>query len=77
MRTGFSPVGSGSQRRRDLHGLVQLRGNIPRQQFVNAIDRMIGNAFKHVVQVALRIDVIELTALDETVDNRRTLTAAI
>jgi hypothetical protein len=43
---------------RDLRGLLQLLGKIPRQQLLDAIDWMIGDAREDIVQVALRIDVI-------------------
>ena len=43
---------------RDLRGLLQLIGKIPRQQLLDAIDRMIGDALEDIVQVTLRIDVI-------------------
>ena len=54
-------IGSRCKRLRHLHRLIQLIGNIPRQQFLNAVDWMLGNALKNVLQIALRIDVIELT----------------
>jgi hypothetical protein len=37
---------------------LQLIDQIPRQQLLDAIDRMIGDAFEHIVQVALWIDVV-------------------
>ena len=55
---GLLTAGLGRQRMRDLCGLLQLLDQIPRQQLLNAIDRMIGDAFEHIVQVALWIDVV-------------------
>jgi hypothetical protein len=43
---------------RDLRGLLQLTTKIPRQQLLDAIDRMIGDALEDIMQVTLRIDVI-------------------
>jgi hypothetical protein len=43
---------------RDLRGLLQLIDQIPEQQLLDTIDRMIGDALENVVQVSLRIDVI-------------------
>jgi hypothetical protein len=43
---------------RDLRGLLKLIEKIPRQQLLNAIDRMISDSLEDIVQVALRIDVI-------------------
>jgi hypothetical protein len=37
---------------------LQLLDQIPRQQLLNAIDRMIGDPLEDIVQVTLRIDVI-------------------
>jgi hypothetical protein len=51
-------AGLGRQRMRNLRGLLQLIDQIPRQQLLDAIDRMIGDAFEHIVQVALWIDVV-------------------
>jgi len=51
-------AGLGRQRTRDLRGLLQLIGKIPRQQLLDAIDRMVGDALEDIVQVALRIDVV-------------------
>ena len=42
-----------------------------------AIDGMIGDALEDVVQVALGIDAVELTRLDEAVEDRRAISAAV
>jgi hypothetical protein len=55
---GLFTAGLGRQRMRDLRGLLQLLGKIPRQQLLDAIDWMIGDALEDIVQVVLRIDVI-------------------
>ena len=55
---GLLTAGLGRQRMRDLRGLLQLLDQIPRQQLLDAVDRMIGDALEDIVQVTLRIDVI-------------------
>jgi hypothetical protein len=55
---GLFTAGLGRQRMRDLRGLLKLIEKIPRQQLLNAIDRMISDSLEDIVQVALRIDVI-------------------
>src|SRR4030081_2060952 len=67
----------GRQRLLYLRGLVEFVDNIPGQQILDASDRMVGDPLEYVVQIALRIDVIELTALDQTIDNRRALATAV
>jgi len=52
----------GRQRLLYLGGLVELVEHIPGQEILDAIDRMVGDPLEYVVQIALRIDVIELTA---------------
>ena len=55
---GLLTVGLGRQRMRDLRGLLKLSDQIPRQQLLDAIDRMVGDPLEDIVQVALRVDVI-------------------
>jgi hypothetical protein len=55
---GLFSAGLGRQRMRDLFGLLQLLDQIPRQQLLDAIDRMIRDALQYVMEVPLRIDVI-------------------
>ncbi len=43
---------------RDLRGFLQLIDKIPRQQFLDAIDRMIADSLEDIMQVTLWIDVI-------------------
>ena len=62
---------------RDLRGLLQLIDKIPRQQLLDAIDRMIGDALEDIVQIALWIDVIEFAGLDQAINDRRTITAGV
>jgi hypothetical protein len=57
--------------------LIQLIDHIPRQQLVDATDRMIGDAHEYAMQIALRVDVVEFAGFHETVNDRRALTAAV
>jgi hypothetical protein len=47
--------------------VFQVSGDAPGQQFVNAVDRVIGDAGQHVAQVSARVDTIEFAAADERV----------
>jgi hypothetical protein len=53
-----------------------MRGNAPGQQFVDAVDWMIGNTGQHVAQVSARVDAIEFARRDQRVHGRRPLAAA-
>ena len=53
------------------------RGDMPRQQLHDAIDRMLGDTLENIAQVGFRIELIELGRTDERVDNGRALTAAV
>jgi hypothetical protein len=53
------------------------RTPIPRQEFVDALGRMIRQAGQHVGEPSLRIDIIELGGGDEGVDRSRTPAALI
>jgi hypothetical protein len=63
--------------RRDGSGLIQSFSDIPGHGFINPIDWMIDNALPRVMQVAPPIDVIELTIIHETIDNRRPTATAV
>src|SRR5512144_2512871 len=52
-------------------------GDVPRQQLVDAVDGMLGNAREHLAQVGLRIEPVELGRLHQTVDRRRSLAARV
>jgi hypothetical protein len=40
--------------------LIELCRQVPGQQFINAIDRIIGDMGEQVTQIALRVDAVEL-----------------
>lgn len=51
--------------------LAQLRRHRPRQEFVQAVAGVLGNAIEHVAQVGLRVDAAQLGGADQGVDDRR------
>jgi len=54
-----------------------LCGDVPWQQFVDAINRMIDNAAKHVAQISARFDVVQFAGRNERIHRRRAITAAV
>src|SRR5215210_3500390 len=58
-------------------GMLGMRRPVPRQQFADAIDRMISDAGENVAQPHLGIKAVELGRLDEGVDGRGALAAGI
>jgi len=50
---------------------------MPGKQLVNAVDRVLGNAFEHMAQVQVRIPAIEQGGADQAVDVGRPLPAAV
>jgi hypothetical protein len=57
--------------------VFQVSGDAPGQQFVNAVDRVIGDAGQHVAQVSARVDTIEFAAADERVHRGCPLAPAV
>lgn len=43
----------------------RLRCDVPRQQVVNSVDRMIGDAGEDIAKIGFRIEAVELRGLDE------------
>ena len=60
-----------------LSGHLDVVGDVPGQQFLNAIDGMIRNARQHFPQVSFGIEVIEFGAADQAVDCCGSLSAGI
>ena len=48
--------------------IVLSCGEIPRQQFVNAVDRVIGDIFEHTAEIKLRIKPVELGRSQQGID---------
>lgn len=60
----------GLRRSADLvRGLSQILCQMPGQQVINPVDRMIRNARQHMAQICFRIDVIELGGDNQAVDS--------
>ena len=57
--------------------IVLSCGEIPRQQFVNAVDRVIGDIFEHTAEIKLRIKPVELGRADKAVHGCSPLSSAI
>src|SRR6266568_1988359 len=57
--------------------LGRLALPIPRQEFVEPVNRVIGNVAQHVGEPSLRIDVVHLGGDDQAVHERRPLASAI
>src|SRR4051794_35572626 len=58
-------------------GRVQSSGNIPGQEFFDAVDRVLADAFEHVAQVRFGVDIVELRGADQAVDRGRALASGI
>ena len=50
---------------------------IPRQQFVDAVDGMVGDAGQHLAQIGFGIEAVELGRTDQAVDRRGAFPARI
>ena len=50
---------------------------VPRQQLVDAVDLMVGNAAQHVLQVFFWINVVEFASLDQGINGRSPFAAFI
>lgn len=55
----------------------ELRGDVPRKQFFDPIDRMFCDAFEHVAQIRLRVEIVEFGGSNECVDGCSTISAII
>lgn len=52
-------------------------GRVPGQEVGDAIDRMVGDALEHVVQICLRIQALEFSRLDQVVNDCRPLASSV
>src|SRR5580698_1049110 len=50
------------------------RGEIPGQQFVNAINRVVGDQFEHTTEVELRIETVQFCRSQQRIDRSIALT---
>jgi hypothetical protein len=51
----------------------KIGGEVQGQEFLESVDRMIGDAFEHVAQVEFRIKPVELRRTKQRVDSSGTL----
>jgi hypothetical protein len=51
--------------------------DLPRQQLIDTIDRMLGDAADHLTQVGLGVEAVEFARADQAVDCRRTLASRV
>lgn len=49
----------------------------PRQEFVDAVDLVVGDAGQHVTQVGEQLDAVQLARLDQAVDDSGALAATL
>jgi len=54
-----------------------VSSEVPGQQFVDAVDRVIGDAREHVAEVGFRIDAVQLGRADQAVDRGGAVAAGI
>jgi hypothetical protein len=57
--------------------ICEVLGDTPWQQFVNTVDRVIGNIGQDMPQVSARVDTIEIAAADERVHRSCPLAPAV
>jgi hypothetical protein len=55
----------------------KLRGQVPRQELVNTVHRMIGDALQDMPEIELRIQVVEFGRAKQAVNGRRAFAAGI
>lgn len=58
-------------------GLGTFRRDVPRQEFVDAVDRMIGDAGQHIAEIGFGVEVVEFGAADQAVDRGGSFAASI
>jgi hypothetical protein len=55
----------------------ELGGQVPGQQFVDTVNRMIGDAFQDVAEIEFWVDIVKLGRAEQAVNGRRTFAAGI
>ncbi len=51
----------------DVSSRRQRRRHVPRQQFVDAVDRMVSNALKHIGEIRLGIEAVQACRADQAI----------
>ena len=63
---------------RSAGGVVGIEcSHLPREEFLDAVDGMVGEAGEHVAQVALRIETVEFRGADQAVEGGGALAALV
>jgi hypothetical protein len=55
----------------------ELRGQVPRQKFLNTVHRVIGDALQDMSQIELRIEMVEFGRAEQAVNSRCAFAAGI
>ncbi len=55
----------------------QRRRHVPRQQFVNAVDRFLSNALEHIGEIRLRIEAVQARRADKAIYRGDTFAAGV
>lgn len=74
---GQGELAFGGDFRRECSACVHCGGDVPRQQLLDVVDRMLGDALQDVSQIGFRIKTVEFGRADEGGDRRRPRPAAI
>ena len=56
---------------------LQLRGQVPRQEFLDTVHRMISNALQDMSQIELWIQIVEFGRAEQAVNGRGAFAAGI
>lgn len=56
---------------------MELIGDVPRCEFIDAVNRMVGDAREHVAQIRLGIDAVEFCGANEAVAGGGTFVAGV
>ena len=58
-------------------GVRQSGGDVPREELLDAVDGMIGDASHHLAEICFRVETVEFRRGDQTVDNSSPISARI
>jgi hypothetical protein len=57
--------------------LIELSRDIPGQQLLDTIDRVISNSLENILKITLRIDLVAPATLDQRINDRRALATRV
>ena len=55
----------------------RVKRNVPGQQVVDAVDRVVSDALQDMCQISLRVQTVEFRRTDQAINSRRSFTASI